>query len=104
MGWLSSPKPDPAIGAAAQRTVAIAEEAQAVSRQELARARERIRVRLGLPLGVSEARVVAAAATRSGRSPEQVGVLLYGPEPTTDAHLVALGHDLEALMVEVGGA
>ena len=41
MGWLSSPKPDPAIGAAAQRTVAIAEEAQAVSRQELARARER---------------------------------------------------------------
>jgi hypothetical protein len=41
MGWLSSPKPDPAIGAAAQRTAAIAEEAQAVSRQELARARER---------------------------------------------------------------
>jgi len=69
-----------------------------------ARAQERIRVRLGLPLGVSEARLVAAAAARSSRSPEQVGALLYGPEPTTDAHLVALGHDLEALMVEVGGA
>ena len=69
-----------------------------------ARARERIRVRLGLPLGVPESRLVIAAAARSGRSPEQVGTLLYGPEPTTDAHLVALGHDLEALMVEVGGA
>ena len=69
-----------------------------------ARARERIRVRLGLPLGGPESRLVAAAAQRSGRSPDQVGTLLYGPEPTTDAHLVALGHDLEALMVEVGGA
>ncbi len=69
-----------------------------------ARARERVRVRLALPLGLSEARLVAAAAARSGRPPDQVGALLYGPEPTTDAHLVALGHDLEALMVEVGGA
>lgn len=69
-----------------------------------ARARERIRVRLALPLGTSEMRLVAAAAARSGRSPELTGSLLYGPEPTTDAHLVALGHDLEALMVEVGGA
>ena len=68
------------------------------------RARERVRVRLGLPLGVSEDRLVAAAARRCGRPPGQVGALLYGPEPTTDAHLVALAHDLEALMVEVGGA
>ena len=68
------------------------------------RARERIRVRLALPQGVGESRLVGAAAARSGRSPEQVGSLLYGPEPTTDAQLVALGHDLEALMVEVGGA
>jgi Domain of unknown function (DUF4350) len=69
-----------------------------------ARARERIRARLGLPMGARESRLVAAAAARSGRSLEQVGSLLYGPEPTTDAQLVALGHDLEALMVEVGGA
>jgi hypothetical protein len=41
MGWLSSPKPDPAIAAAAQRTAAIAERQQAVSEQELTRARER---------------------------------------------------------------
>jgi hypothetical protein len=69
-----------------------------------ARARERIRVRLGLPPGASPTRLTAAAAGRSSRSAEQVGRLLYGPEPTTDAQLVALGHDLEALMVEVGGA
>lgn len=69
-----------------------------------ARARERIRVRLALPLGTSETQLVAAATARSRRSPETVGSLLYGPEPTTDAHLVALGHDLEALMLEVGGA
>jgi hypothetical protein len=69
-----------------------------------ARSCERIRLRLGLPLGTSQMRLVAAAASRSGRSPEQVGSLLYGPEPTTDTQLVALGHDLEALMVEVGGA
>ncbi len=61
-------------------------------------------MRLGLPPGASQTRLAAAAAGRSGRSPEQVGSLLYGPEPTTDAQLVALGHDLEALMVEVGGA
>lgn len=41
MGWFSSPKPDPAIGAAAQRTASLAERQQAVSEQELARARER---------------------------------------------------------------
>jgi hypothetical protein len=69
-----------------------------------ARARERIRVRLGLPAGASATRLAAAAAGSSSRSPEQVGWLLYGPEPTTDAQLVALGHELEALMVEVGGA
>jgi len=41
MGWLSSPKPDPAIGAAAQRTAALAERQQQVSEQELERARAR---------------------------------------------------------------
>lgn len=41
MGWFSSPKPDPAIGAAAQRTASLAERQQAVSEQELVRARER---------------------------------------------------------------
>ena len=69
-----------------------------------ARARERIRVRLALPINISAARLATAAAHRTGRSPDQVAALLYGPEPTTDAQLVALGHDLDAVMVEVGGA
>lgn len=69
-----------------------------------AHARELIRARLALPIEVSPQRLASAAAARSRRSPEQVGALLYGPEPTTDAQLVALGHDLDALMVEVGGA
>ena len=69
-----------------------------------ARARERIRVRLGLPQAVPPERLVAAVATRSGQSTDDVGRLLYGPDPTTDTDLVALGHDLDELMREVGGA
>lgn len=66
--------------------------------------REHLRARLGLPVGASGASLVAASARRSGRRPEDVGALLYGPGPADDARLVALGHDLEALMAEVGGA
>jgi hypothetical protein len=69
-----------------------------------AAARERLRLRLGLPMGCPAARLVSAVAQRADRPPEQVGALLYGPEPSQDAELVALGHDLEALMAEVGGA
>lgn len=69
-----------------------------------AAAREHLRTRLGLPVGASGASIVAVSARRSGRPPEEVGALLYGPEPSDDARLVALGHDLEALMAEVGGA
>jgi hypothetical protein len=69
-----------------------------------ARARESIRVRLGLPLGVTSTRLAEVAALRCARPPREVAALLYGPEPTTDAQLVALGHDLDALIAEVGGA
>ncbi len=69
-----------------------------------ARAHERIRVRLALPVNVSSTRLATATAHRTGRPPEQVAALLYGPEPTTDAQLVALGHELDVVMVEVGGA
>lgn len=69
-----------------------------------ARAREHVRTRMGLPPAVSGQRLVSAAAARTGRPPEQVGSLLYGPEPTTDTQLVGLGHDLDAVMREVGGA
>jgi hypothetical protein len=69
-----------------------------------AAAREHLRVRLGLPIGAAGAHLVAITAGRTGRRPEEVGLLLYGPEPTQDAQLVELGHDLEAVMAEVGGA
>lgn len=67
-------------------------------------AREHIRTRLGLPLGVGEQRLVGASARRTGRPPEQVAGLLYGPDPTTDTQLVGLELDLEAVKREVGGA
>lgn len=66
--------------------------------------RAEVRVRLGLPVGSSPEALVHAAAARTGRPREQLGALLYGPEPAGDAELVTLGHDLEALMVEVGRA
>lgn len=69
-----------------------------------ARARERIRTRLALPLGIGEQRLCEAAAHRAERSPQRVEALLYGPEPTTDHDLVVLGHELDTLIVEVGGA
>lgn len=69
-----------------------------------ARAREHLRLRLGLPVGASGASLVAVTARRSGRRAEEVGALLYGPEPSDDSRLVVLGRDLEALMAEVGGA
>ncbi len=69
-----------------------------------ARASEQVRARLGLPTGASPERVAAAAAQRSGRAPDDVRSLLYGPEPTTDAQLVALNHELAELITQMGGA
>lgn len=67
-------------------------------------ARQRLTARLGVPPGAGADRLVAAVVARSGRSPGDVGALLYGPEPGDDEALVRLDHDLDALMVEVGGA
>lgn len=69
-----------------------------------ARAREHVRTRLGLPLGCPPERLVLAAAVRTGRSPEDVGALLYGQDPTGDDQLVRLSGQLESLVREVGGA
>ncbi len=69
-----------------------------------AQALEQVRVRLGLPPGGPPERLVAVAATRSGRPPEAVHDLLYGRQPSTDTQLVALAHDLAELTTEVGGA
>jgi hypothetical protein len=63
---------------------------------------ERLRVRLGLPLGAPPERLVGAVAARTGRPPATLGMLLYGPEPTDDAALVRLEHDLGELVAQVG--
>lgn len=68
-----------------------------------ASARQRIAGRLGLPAGADPDRLVAAAAARTGRVPGEIGALLYGPEPADDEALVRLDHDVDALMLEVGG-
>lgn len=64
--------------------------------------RERLRVRLGLPLGAMPQRLVGALAARTGRTAGALDALLYGPEPTDDAGLVRLEHDLGELVAEVG--
>lgn len=69
-----------------------------------AHARERVRVRLGLPIACPPERLVHAASARTGRSPGDVGHLLYGQDPAGDEQLVALGLELDSLLVEVGGA
>ena len=68
-----------------------------------ASARQRIAARLGVVAGADPDRLVATVAARTGRAPGDVGLLLYGPEPADDEALVRLDHDLDALMLEVGG-
>jgi hypothetical protein len=67
-----------------------------------AAARERLRVRMGLPLGVTPQRLAGALAARTGRRTAAVEQLLYGPEPTDDAALVRLEHDLGELVAGLG--
>lgn len=68
---------------------------RAAARRDLAR-------RVGLSPIASADDLVTHVATRSGRAPFDVGRLLYGPEPTTDAALVILERELEQLVTEVG--
>ncbi len=67
-----------------------------------AAARRDLAGRVGLAPVASADDLVTHVATRSGRAPFDVGRLLYGPEPTTDAALVILEHELEQLITEVG--
>ncbi|MGV1004548.1 MAG: DUF4350 domain-containing protein [Candidatus Nanopelagicales bacterium] len=41
--------------------------------------------------------VVAAVVEHTGQAPDHVRALLYGPEPSTDAQVIRLRHDLQAL-------
>jgi len=61
-------------------------------------ARDRLVHRLGLPAAAVPDVVVPTVAARTGRSPDEVGALLYGPPPGDDAALVRLADDLDGLV------
>jgi len=56
---------------------------------------------LGLPPGAAPGSVAAVLAARSGRPGAQIADMMYGQPPGTDAALVALAADLDALEREV---
>lgn len=60
-----------------------------------------LRLRLGLPPTAPEGAVVEAVAAATGRRPDQVHAILYGPPPDADGPLVSLGQQLAALEQEV---
>jgi len=64
-------------------------------------AQVRLRTRLGLPADASNDVLVDAAAVRTGRNANDIGRLLYGPDPVDDAGLVRLAADLDHLDSEV---
>jgi hypothetical protein len=62
---------------------------------------DRLKPRLGLAPGAEPATTTAAVAARSGRNVAAVHALLFGPGPATDAALVQLADNLDALESEV---
>ena len=56
---------------------------------------------IGLPPNAEPPAVTAALAARSTRDPAGIDALLYGPPPGSDAELVTLASDLDALEGEV---
>jgi hypothetical protein len=56
---------------------------------------------IGLPAGAPPPAVTAALAARSALGQERIDALLYGPPPATDAALVTLASELDALEGEV---
>ena len=56
---------------------------------------------IGLPTAADPAAVTAALAARSTRDQAEIDALLYGPPPGSDAELVTLASDLDALEGEV---
>jgi len=56
---------------------------------------------IGLPPTADPPAVTAALTARSPRDQAEIGVLLYGPPPGSDAELVMLASDLDALEGEV---
>ncbi|GAA4720970.1 DUF4350 domain-containing protein [Isoptericola chiayiensis] len=62
---------------------------------------DRIAHRLGLPRAAGAPDVVDAVVRASGRHPDDVGALLYGPPPADDAELQELARRLDTLESEV---
>jgi hypothetical protein len=56
---------------------------------------------IGLPPTADPPAVTAALTARSPRDQAEIGALLYGPPPGSDAELVTLASDLDALEGEV---
>ncbi|MEO6714534.1 MAG: DUF4350 domain-containing protein, partial [Mycobacteriales bacterium] len=63
--------------------------------------RARLRTRLGLPPDANHAALVDGVSARSSLRSEDVGRLLYGPDPLDDAALVRLAANLDDLDSEV---
>lgn len=61
----------------------------------------RVRSALGLGRSATPGEVADAAASRTGRPPQQVAYLLHGPPPANDAALVGLADELDRLDREV---
>src|SRR5699024_8060897 len=61
----------------------------------------RVATRPGVPRSAPAETLVAAVARASGRAEQQVGELLYGPPPATDAELIRLTRELDTLESEV---
>lgn len=64
-------------------------------------ARTRLAGLLDLPADAQAEAVVAAVAAQTGRAPEDVDELLYGPAPENDDDLVRVASELDTLVSEV---
>ena len=64
-------------------------------------ARDRLAPMVGLTAASDPHAVVGAVATRTGRSTQDIGALLYGAAPASDQALVKLADDLDSLTREV---
>ncbi|RSN36330.1 DUF4350 domain-containing protein [Amycolatopsis sp. WAC 01416] len=64
-------------------------------------ARARLRPLLGLTRDAEPAALVESVAARTGRTPAEIGALLYGDQPADDAALVRLADGLDVVEREV---
>jgi Domain of unknown function (DUF4350) len=65
-------------------------------------ARGRLRTALGLPRDADPAALVESVSTRTGRPPQDVGAILYGPPVPDDPALVRLAGELDQVEREAG--